>query len=214
MRALTLEGQAPDGRHSSGGAQNAAGQPTPGQEKKQLAAVMFSGYVSHVQLTSALGAQLAGDLVRQVLRAAAAAARGQPSGAPGGVESAPLATCRVSMRGPGGRGAADVAVTSYPPQAAAPSTGSAGSSIGGGGGGSPAPGSAGAASPQPSRPNLFGRASLLARGMAAAAKQAAAGPHAAGVAAGVPLEQLRLRCSLMALQVPVDMLASAILQAL
>lgn len=51
--------------------------------------------------------------------------------------------------------------------------------------------------------------------MAAAAKQAAAGPAAgAGGAAGVPVEQLQLRCALMALQVPVDMLASAILQAL
>ncbi len=205
--AAGVEAQ-PSGRHSSRdggegsrGSDGGAGRPSFAQADKKVAAVMFSGFVSHAQLTGALGGQLAGDAVRQVLRAAAAAARGQPAGAPGGRESAPLATCRVSMRGPGGRGAADVAVSSYLPQAGEPAPGAAG-------------GSTGAAAAQPSRPNLFERASLLARGMAAAAKQAAAGPNAAGGAAGVPVEELQLRCALMALQVPVDMLASAILQAL
>ncbi|KAL4451166.1 hypothetical protein ABPG77_009238 [Micractinium sp. CCAP 211/92] len=208
VEALRLGEAQPSGRRSSRdggegsrGSDGGAGRPSFAQADKKVAAVMFSGFVSHAQLTGALGGQLAGDAVRQVLRAAAAAARGQPAGAPSGRESAPLATCRVSMRGPGGRGAADVAVSSYLPQAGEPAPGAAG-------------GSTGAAAAQPSRPNLFERASLLARGMAAAAKQAAAGPNTAGGAAGVPVEELQLRCALMALQVPVDMLASAILQAL
>ncbi|KAL4422889.1 hypothetical protein ABPG75_009086 [Micractinium tetrahymenae] len=201
-------------RRSTGSAQSTGSQQPSPHAGKHLAAVMFSGYVSHAQLTSALGGQLAGDPLRQVLRAAAAAARGQPAGGQGGGEQAPLATCRVSMRGPGGQGAADVAVSSYPPTPAAEGGGASSgdaSSVSGG----TAPGRAGAAPPQPGRPNFFERASLLARGMAAAAKQAAAGPKAgAGGAAGVPLEQLQLRCALMALQVPVDALALAILAAL
>lgn len=189
--------------------------------------MVFSGYVSHAQLAQALGSQLAGDPLRQVLRAAAAAARGQPAAAAGqqhGGSSGrlpaqqPLATCRVSMRGPGGQGAADVAVRSYlPPQQPLPPAGASDA------GHLPVPTGA-AAQAQPSssgRPNLFARVQLLARGVASAAKQAAAGPRAAGggggaaatAPGGVAIEQLHLRCALMALQVPVGLLAAAILEA-
>jgi hypothetical protein len=60
---------------------------------------------------------------------------------------------------------------------------------------------------------LFGRAQVLARGMAAAARQAASAPGGTG-AAGVAVERLQLRCALNTLQIPVDMLADSILQGL
>lgn len=129
--------------------------------------------------------------MRQVLRAAAAAARGEQQAQQR--EAQPLATTRVTMRGPAGRGAADVAVSSYAP---------------------PGVGGAVPAGQQPAagggRLGLFGRAALLVRGMAAAAKQAA-GPKEGGTAS---VEQLHLRCALMTLQVPVEMLADSILRAL
>jgi hypothetical protein len=157
---------------------------------------VFSGFVSHSQLTAALGGQLAGDPVRQVLRAAAAAKRGPQA------DALPLATCRVGMRGPGGKGAADVAVSSFEPST------DAGHLPGGGAAASPAmaaplPGS-------PGRPKLLERAQAVARGMVAAAKQAASPRGGGGPSA--PIDQLHLRCGLMALQVPVEMLAGAILE--
>ncbi len=180
-------------RHRQGCQSDAAADQGP-----KTAPVIFSGYVSHQQLTAALGSQLAGDPVRQVLRAAAAAARGQQS-APARQQQ-PLATCRVSMRGPGGLGAADVAVSSYPPP---------------GESGAAAAAAAHAQSTSPSRPKLFERAQLLVRGMAAAAKQAAAqaaGPDSGG-GAGVDIESLHLKCALMSLMLPVDLLAEGILHA-
>lgn len=186
------------------------------QQPQPQSAVVFSGYVSHQQLTAALGSQLVGDPVQQMLRAAAAASRRpQPAGPGRGQQQRedPLATCRVSMRGPGGRGAADVAVSSFLPAADAGHL----------------PGSASdlqqqqqqlAASPSASgssssgKPGLFERAQLLARGVAAAARAAAAQAAGAGAAADLDPGQLRLRCSLMSLQVPVEALAEGILRAL
>ena len=213
-------------RPSSSGslAGSSAAQQAPPQ---QQSAVVFSGYVSHQQLTAALGSQLLGDPVRQVLRAAAAASRRPQQPGPGRGQQQQqqqqreqaLATCRVSMRGPGGRGAADVAVSSYPPAADAGHL----------------PGSASdlqqqqqqqqqlAASPSgsgrssgsgSSRPGLFERAQLLARGVAAAARTAAAQAAGGGGGADLDPSQLRLRCSLMSLQVPVEALAEGILRAL
>jgi hypothetical protein len=184
------------------------------------AAVVFSGYVSHEQLRAALGSQLSGDPLRQVLRAAAAAARGQRQQA--GDQQA-LATCRVSMKGPGGKGAADVAVSSYPltPDAGHLPGSPAAAAEQGPGRRRSSDGSTG------SRPKFFERAQLLAKGVAAAAKQAAAqaaspkpgsggaaGGGAAGGGAGEQPQQLQLKCGLMSLMLPVDMLADSILQAL
>ncbi|PRW33062.1 hypothetical protein C2E21_7991 [Chlorella sorokiniana] len=59
---------------SSGSMHSAHGSPV---QARPQSVVAFSGYVGHHQLTAALGSQLAGDPVRQVLRAAAAAARGK-----------------------------------------------------------------------------------------------------------------------------------------
>ena len=167
--------------------------------------LVFSGYVSHQQLTAALGSQLAGDPVRHVLRAAAAAAMGQQQRAG---EEQPLATCRVSMHGPRGQGAADVAVSSYTPSDAGhlPSSAAAGA----------AQGCTSAGSSPGGKPKLLQRAQLLARGVAAAAKQAAAqaaaGPK--GSSGDRARELLHLRCALMSLMLPVDMLADCILPAL
>lgn len=163
--------------------------------------VAFSGYVSHQQLTAALGSQLAGDPVRQVLRAAAAAARGKQRGG-GAAEPDTLATCRVSMRGPGGRGCADVAVSSFSPASDAGHLPGGPPSTPSGSGGSQG------------KPLLFARAEQLARGVAAAAKQAAAQAAGDPRAAGVDVEKLALKCALMSLQVPVDLLAECILRAL
>lgn len=162
-------------------------------EGGEEAALAFSGYVSHQQLTAALGGQLAGDPLLKVLRAAATAARGGPAGQP-------LATCRVTMKGPAGRGFADVAVASFPPDGSAAPAGSDEQQ-------QQQHASAGAG-----RPNLLQRAQLLARGVKAAAQQVA-GPRGGAVGA-VAVEQLHLRCGLMTLQLPVDMLAQSILQAL
>jgi hypothetical protein len=161
-------------------------------EGGEEAALAFSGYVSHQQLTAALGGQLAGDPVLKVLRAAATAARGGPAGQP-------LATCRVTMKGPAGKGFADVAVASYPPDGSAEPAGSEEQQQ------QQRPGAGSG------RPNLLQRAQLLARGVAAAAKQVAGPSSAAGA---LDIQQLHLRCGLMTLQLPVDMLAHSILQAL
>ena len=129
-------------RHCSSGSMGSAVRQPP------QSALMFSGYVSHQQLAAALGSQLAGDPVSKVLRAAAAAAKA-PQQRGGGQHAAPLATCRVSMRGPGGRGHADVAVSSFLPTADAghlPTSTAAEPSAPGGG-----------------RPSLLGRAQQLAR---------------------------------------------------
>ena len=176
---------------------------SPAQARPQ-SVVAFSGYVSHQQLTLALGSQLAGDPVRQVLRAAAAAARGQQRGS-AAAEQGALATCRVSMRGPGGRGHADVAVSSYPP---AGDAGHLPGSL------APPPPPLPGGSSRQGKPLLLARAEQLARGVAAAAKQAAAQAAGDPRASRVEVEKLALKCALMSLQVPVDMLAECILRAL
>lgn len=187
--------------HSSAYGSAQGGSPV---QARPQSVVAFSGYVSHQQLTAALGRQLVGDPVRQVLRAAAAAARGKQRGSAAGEPEA-LATCRVSMRGPGGRGHADVAVSSFSPAGDAghlpggrPAALTPGSSSGGGQG----------------KPLLFAKAEQLARGVAAAAKQAAAQAAGDPRASGVDIEKLALKCALMSLQIPVDLLADAILRAL
>lgn len=202
--------QGPASRHGSSGsvassAGGAGGGAAGWQQQQPQSAVVFSGFVSHQQLTAALGSRLSGDPVRQVLRAAAAAAKGPRqlglAADPHGKQEQPLATCRVSMRGPGGRGHADVAVSSFPPSSDAGHLPVA------------APG-AQQLRPASSRPWLVERAQQLARGVAAAAKQASA--QAAGVATPADLDpsQLRLKCALMSLQLPVEMLAESVLQAL
>lgn len=186
---------------SSGSVHSGSVHGSPRQARQQ-SVVAFSGYVSHQQLTAALGGQLAGDPVRQVLRAAAAAARGKQRGG-AAAEPEALATCRVSMRGPGGRGHADVAVSSFSPASDA-------GHLPAGMPQAPAPGSSGGQG----KPLLFARAEQLARGVAAAAKQAAAQAAGDPRASGVDVEKLALKCALMSLQVPVDLLADAILRAL
>ncbi|KAI3430577.1 hypothetical protein D9Q98_005170 [Chlorella vulgaris] len=162
------------------------------------AAVTFSGYVSHEQLTAALGSQLlGGDPLHQVLRAAAAAARGAQQG-----QGQPLATCRVVMKGPAGGGVADVAVSSFLPDGGAAALSSPPQQQ---------PQQPQQQPPSRSRPNLLARAQLLAKGVAAAAKQV---PKRGGGAGGVPVEELHLRCALMTLQVPVELLADSILRAI
>ena len=218
LAGLTLSEQQP-GSAAAGASSGTSGnglQAGVPQTAAPEATVVFSGYVSHEQLRTALGSQLSGDTLRQVLRAAAAAARGQRQQAG---DPQALATCRVSMKGPGGKGAADVAVSSYPlsPDAGhLPSSPAAAAEQG------PVRRSSSDGSSS-SRPKLLERAQLLAKGVAAAAKQAAAqaaspkpGGSSGGAAGGGAGEQqqLQLKCGLMSLMLPVDMLADSILQAL
>lgn len=199
-------------RHNSSSSMGGSGASRPHQQPAAQSAVVFSGYVSHQQLAGALGSQLSGDPVQQVLRAAAAAARSpQRAAAQQGDGEQPLATCRVSMRGPGGRGSADVAVSSYPPASDAghlPSSASEAALP------QPAPSISGRSGGGGGRPKLFERAQLLARGVAAAAKQVAVQAAGGQGAGDADPSQLRLKCALMSLQVPVDALADGILQAL
>lgn len=187
-------------RSDAGSSGSTAGRQRSGGGASEESVAAFSGFVSHAQLTAALGNQLFGDGVRQVLRGSATAARGPQAG--GGPQ--PLAACRVSMRGPGGVGAADVAVSSFEPAADTGHLGSTAAATAG----APSAAPSGSGSSGSSPPNkLFARAHAVARGVVAAAKQAAAPPPP-----GVPLDKLHLRCALMALQVPVDTLAAAILE--
>ncbi|GAB4820146.1 hypothetical protein N2152v2_007192 [Parachlorella kessleri] len=138
---------------------------SPAEAGKGAMPLVFSGFVSHQLLADAMAPKLKGSALLG-----------------GGWAHK---TSRVVMRGPGGLGSADVAVTSLPGPAG--QQGEDGGKKGG---------------------PLLGR---LARGVVEAARQAAG---AAGVSGGSPVPPLRLKCALMTLLVPVDMLAVSILEAL
>lgn len=150
------------------GAEAAAGGPAAPPTAEVL---LFSGYVGHAQISAALAGRLHSPL---------RALRGERAD-----------TSRVRMRGPGGGGSAEVALTALAPGDA----GDAGISPG------VRPG-AGAPSPVP---KLLRGASRLARNVVQAAR-AAAEPRGEGPP--------RLRCALMTLAMPVDALAEYILQAM
>lgn len=155
---------------------------------------VFSGYVSHSQLAEAMANGRSGgpEALRRLL--------GEP---------ARKEVSRVLMRGPGGLGGADVAVTCLGPAASRGShlgTSTSAASIGNEGGGYN-----GGQRPivQGQRSPLPRLVQDLARGLAGVARKAAA------VAAGEPppLQPQQLSCALMTLLVPVEVLAAAILGA-
>ena len=162
--------------------------------------LVFSGFVGHSQLVAAMPPKVLGPLRRLF------------------GEAGRTVVSRVLMRGPEGLGSADVVVTdlgSTPADGGHLGAAQAGSKVGVSRRGSSRGG------PAPPLPKILQRTSLAARGLVDVARKVAQGGGGGddSPADGSPRQaqhypQQQLSCALMTLLVPVDMLATDILNAL